>query len=94
MFSWPIAFGVFVGIALSLTGGGGSLLALPLLVYGLAITPRDAFGISLAPQSRFVERLPQPFDLATNNACSAMISPTWPATCRWRYPRPSPHPAR
>lgn len=41
-------FGTFVGFALGLTGGGGSLLAVPLLVYGMAIAPRDAFGISLA----------------------------------------------
>lgn len=43
-----IFFGTFVGFALGLTGGGGSLLAVPLLVYGLAVAPRDAFGISLA----------------------------------------------
>lgn len=43
-----ILFGAFVGFALGLAGGGGSLLAVPLLVYGMAIAPRDAFGISLA----------------------------------------------
>lgn len=43
-----IAFGALVGFALGLTGGGGSLLAVPLLVYGLAIPAREAFGISLA----------------------------------------------
>jgi uncharacterized protein len=43
-----ILFGALVGVALGLTGGGGSLLAVPLLVYGLAIPPREAFGISLA----------------------------------------------
>jgi len=32
----------------SLAHGGGSLLAVPLLVYGLAIAPREAFGVSLA----------------------------------------------
>lgn len=48
MFSLSILFGVFVGFALGLTGGGGSLLAVPLLVYGLAIAPREAFGVSLA----------------------------------------------
>jgi hypothetical protein len=37
-----------VGFALGLTGGGGSLLAVPLLVYGLSVAPREAFGISLA----------------------------------------------
>ena len=45
--SLSILFGVLVGFALGLTGGGGSLLAIPLLVYGLSISPRDAFGISL-----------------------------------------------
>ena len=48
LFSLSILFGVIVGFALGLTGGGGSLLAVPLLVYGLAIAPREAFGISLA----------------------------------------------
>lgn len=43
-----ITFGACVGFALGLTGGGGSLLAVPLLVYGLAIAPREAIGISLA----------------------------------------------
>ncbi len=43
-----VLFGACVGFALGLTGGGGSLLAVPLLVYGLSISPRDAFGISLA----------------------------------------------
>jgi len=47
-FSLSILFGSFVGFALGLTGGGGSLLAVPLLVYGLSIAPREAFGISLA----------------------------------------------
>ena len=48
LFSLSILFGAFVGFALGLTGGGGSLLAVPLLVYGLAIAPREAFGVSLA----------------------------------------------
>jgi uncharacterized membrane protein YfcA len=41
-------FGVVVGFALGLTGGGGSIFAVPLLVYGLAVAPREAIGISLA----------------------------------------------
>ncbi len=45
---WSILFGAIVGSALGLTGGGGSLLAVPLLVYGLHVAPREAFGISLA----------------------------------------------
>lgn len=40
-------FGVFVGFSLGLTGGGGSIFAVPLLVYGLSASPRDAVGISL-----------------------------------------------
>ncbi len=48
MFPLSILFGALVGFALGLTGGGGSLLAVPLLVYGLAIAPREAFGVSLA----------------------------------------------
>ena len=48
LFSLSILFGSFVGFALGLIGGGGSLLAVPLLVYGLAIAPREAFGLSLA----------------------------------------------
>lgn len=47
-YSLSVLFGSFVGFALGLTGGGGSLLAVPLLVYGLSIAPREAFGISLA----------------------------------------------
>ena len=43
-----ILFGSGVGFALGLTGGGGSLLAVPLLVYGLSIAPREAFAVSLA----------------------------------------------
>lgn len=48
LFSLSVLFGGLVGFALGLTGGGGSLLAVPLLVYGLSIAPREAFGISLA----------------------------------------------
>lgn len=48
MLPLSILFGSLVGFALGLTGGGGSLLAVPLLVYGLAIAPREAFGVSLA----------------------------------------------
>lgn len=48
LFALSILFGTGVGFALGLTGGGGSLLAVPLLVYGLAVEPRDAFAISLA----------------------------------------------
>jgi uncharacterized membrane protein YfcA len=43
----PILFGVLVGVSLGLTGGGGSLFAVPLLVHGLGIEPREAVGLSL-----------------------------------------------
>lgn len=48
MFGLAILFGCIVGFALGLTGGGGGVLAVPLLVYGMSIAPREAVGISLA----------------------------------------------
>jgi hypothetical protein len=43
-----LLFGAVVGFALGLTGGGGGVFAVPLLVYGLAVAPREAVGVSLA----------------------------------------------
>ena len=43
-----IAFGCIVGFALGLTGGGGGVFAVPLLVYGMSVAPREAVGVSLA----------------------------------------------
>lgn len=43
-----LTFGAVVGFSLGLTGGGGAIFAVPLLVYGLSIDPRQAVGISLA----------------------------------------------
>lgn len=43
-----LTFGMIVGLALGLTGGGGAIFAVPLLVYGLAVDPHQAVGISLA----------------------------------------------
>jgi uncharacterized membrane protein YfcA len=48
MFGLAILFGGVVGFALGLTGGGGGVFALPLLVDGLSVAPREAVGISLA----------------------------------------------
>lgn len=48
MFFLSLVFGLIVGFSLGLTGGGGSIFAVPLLVYGLSVEPRDAVGISLA----------------------------------------------
>lgn len=40
-------FGAVVGMALGLTGGGGSIFAMPLLIYGLNQSPPEAVPISL-----------------------------------------------
>ncbi len=42
-----VLFGSAVGLSLGLTGGGGSILAVPLLVYGLGLELRAAVAISL-----------------------------------------------
>lgn len=43
-----LVFGALVGLALGLTGGGGSIFAVPLLIYGLGIAPHAATTVSLA----------------------------------------------
>ena len=43
-----LLFGAMVGLSLGLTGGGGAIFAVPLLVYGLNMPTREAIGISLA----------------------------------------------
>jgi len=43
-----LIFGAVVGLSLGLTGGGGAIFAVPLLVYGLGVEARDAVAISLA----------------------------------------------
>lgn len=43
-----ILYGSFVGLSLGLTGGGGALFAIPLLVHGLGLDFRRAVAISLA----------------------------------------------
>jgi uncharacterized membrane protein YfcA len=40
-----------VGLALGLTGGGGSILAVPLLIYVLKLTPEQAMPVSLVAVS-------------------------------------------
>ena len=45
---WSLIFGAVVGLSLGLTGGGGAIFAVPLLVYGLSVPTREAVGISLA----------------------------------------------
>lgn len=43
-----LMFGAVVGLSLGLTGGGGAIFAVPLLVYGLGVPTREAVGVSLA----------------------------------------------
>jgi hypothetical protein len=43
-----LIFGTVVGLSLGLTGGGGAIFAVPLLVYGLGVNAREAVAISLA----------------------------------------------
>ena len=45
--SAALGFGAIVGVALGLTGGGGSIFSVPLLIYGLGVPPADAIAISL-----------------------------------------------
>lgn len=44
----PLLYGSIVGLSLGLTGGGGSIFAVPLLVYGLGLDFRSAVALSLA----------------------------------------------
>ena len=46
--SAALIFGIVVGLSLGLTGGGGSIFAVPLLIYGLGLPLRDAVTVSLA----------------------------------------------
>ena len=43
-----VIFGGMIGLSLGLTGGGGGVFAVPLLVYGMSLAPREAVGVSLA----------------------------------------------
>jgi uncharacterized membrane protein YfcA len=43
-----LLFGAIVGLSLGLTGGGGGVFAVPLLIYGLGVPAKEAVGISLA----------------------------------------------
>lgn len=42
-----VAAGVIVGLSLGLTGGGGAIFAVPLLVYWIGVEPRVAVTVSL-----------------------------------------------
>jgi hypothetical protein len=43
-----IASGIAVGLALGLTGGGGSNFAVPLLIFVIGLSPSQAIPVSLA----------------------------------------------
>jgi uncharacterized membrane protein YfcA len=43
-----IVTGVVIGLSLGLTGGGGSILAVPMLIYAVGLTPAAAIPVSLA----------------------------------------------
>jgi uncharacterized membrane protein YfcA len=47
MFLLTLGLGALVGFSLGLTGGGGAIFAVPLLVYGLGVPAREAVGVSL-----------------------------------------------
>jgi uncharacterized membrane protein YfcA len=42
-----VVFGIVVGLSLGLTGGGGSIFAVPLLIYGIGMAPHQAVPVSL-----------------------------------------------
>lgn len=43
-----LIFGAVVGLSLGLTGGGGAIFAVPLLVYGIGLPAKEATTVSLA----------------------------------------------
>ncbi|MCU0707787.1 MAG: sulfite exporter TauE/SafE family protein [Pirellula sp.] len=43
-----LLFGGVVGLSLGMTGGGGAIFAVPMLVYGLQVPARESIAISLA----------------------------------------------
>lgn len=49
---------VAIGLALGLTGSGGSILTLPVLVYLAGIAPREAVGLSLFTVGTAAWRVP------------------------------------
>jgi uncharacterized membrane protein YfcA len=48
LLTWEsVAAGVLVGLSMGLTGGGGAIFAVPMLVYWIGVGPRAAVGVSL-----------------------------------------------
>ncbi|WP_437191718.1 sulfite exporter TauE/SafE family protein [Planctomicrobium sp. SH527] len=48
MWGLALIFGAIIGLSLGLTGGGGAIFAVPLLVYGLGMPAKDAVVTSLS----------------------------------------------
>ncbi len=46
-FLFGIILAVFIGISLGLIGGGGSVLAVPVLVYVIGVAPKPAIAMTL-----------------------------------------------
>jgi uncharacterized membrane protein YfcA len=47
-FAVGLVLSAAIGLSLGLVGGGGSIITVPILVYGLGISPHRAIGMSLA----------------------------------------------
>ena len=49
MITWIVGhvLAVFIGISLGLIGGGGSVLAVPILVYIMGVSPKPAIAMTL-----------------------------------------------
>lgn len=48
LLAWEsVVAGVLVGLSMGLTGGGGAIFAVPMLVYWIGVGPRAAVGVSL-----------------------------------------------
>lgn len=43
----PLLLGSVIGLSLGLTGGGGAIFAVPLLIYGVGLPVKDAVSVSL-----------------------------------------------
>lgn len=66
-----IATGIVIGLSLGLTGGGGSILAVPLLIYVVGLAPAAAVPVSLAAVALTAV-------VGTVQAARAKL-PVWPA---------------
>ena len=73
------AAGVLVGLSLGALGGGGSILAVPILVYGLGQSPAQATTGSQAKVSALNAKVLPPWETRTatvGTRCSALKNST------------------